>query len=231
MKKAIIVGASSGIGRELARVLVRNEYLVAVTGRRLELLNDLREEYPDRIISQCMDVSQLPEAMHELETLIDKMQGVDLIVISAGTGFINMDLEWQPEQRTIDVNVSGFTAISNVALKHFYKQGSGHLVGISSVAALLGDPDAPAYSASKAYVSIYLQGLRAKVRKDQQNITISEIQPGFVDTVMAQGEGLFWVADVPKAAEQIYQAIKRKRKHAYVTRRWRLVGWILKLKP
>jgi len=231
MKKAIIVGASSGIGQELARVMVRDEYLVAIVGRRLELLNAIREEYPDRIISRVIDISQLPESMHELEKLIEEMQGVDVIVISAGVGFINRDLEWQAEKQTIDVNVLGFTAVCNVALKQFYKQGSGHLVGISSIAALLGNSDAPAYNASKAFVSNYLQGIRAKVKKDRQNITITEIKPGFVDTAMAQGEVLFWVAKVPKAAEQIYQAIKRKKKHAYITRRWRLIGWILRLKP
>jgi len=159
------------------------------------------------------------------------MGSIDLIIISAGTGFINPELDWDKENETIAVNVAGFTAIANVAIHYFLKNGAGHLVNISSIAALRGSGSTPAYNASKAFESIYMDGLRHKIAKLHLPITITDIQPGFVDTAMAQGEGLFWVASPDEAAKQIYQAIKRKKKHAYITKRWRLIAWFFKFAP
>jgi len=93
------------------------------------------------------------------------MGGVDLVVISAGTGHLNDGLDWDLENEAIKTNVTGFAVMANVAMKHFVKRGSGHLVGISSIAALRGGRQAPAYNASKAFESNYLEGLRQKVRK------------------------------------------------------------------
>jgi len=80
-------------------------------------------------------------------------------------------------------------------------------------------------------VSNYLQGLRYKVAGLGLPITVTDIQPGFVDTAMAQGPSLFWVASPEKAAAQIYEAIRRKRRQATITKRWRLFAWVLKLAP
>jgi short-subunit dehydrogenase len=159
------------------------------------------------------------------------MEGVDLVVISSGVGFINKDLEWPQEKKTIDVNVLGFAAMSNVAMHHFLPKASGHLVGISSIAALRGSSLAPAYNASKAFISNYLEGMRMKAVQSGSSITVTNIQPGYVDTAMAKGKGKFWVASPDEAAEQIYGAIKRRRKHVYVTKRWMLVAWLLKIMP
>lgn len=104
-----------------------------------------------------MDVSK-KEAPSNLQSLIDEMQGVDLIVISAGTGSLEPDLPWNKEKETIETNVLGFSAIANIAYHHFFKKNSGHLVGISSIASIRGG-EAPAYNASKAFVASYLQGL------------------------------------------------------------------------
>jgi len=229
-KKAIIIGATSGIGKELAKILSLNDYTVGLTGRRIHLLNELKKELPKTFI-KSIDVSKTSEAMNQLNELISEMNGVDLVIISSGVGFINHDLHWAQEKETIDVNVSGFAAMSNVAMHHFLSKGSGHLVGISSIAAIRGDGDAPAYNASKAFVSNYMEGLRKKVAKLGLSITVTDIQPGFVDTAMAKGDGLFWVASPQKAAQQIYNAIERKKKHAYITKRWRLIGWLIKTVP
>lgn len=75
------------------------------------------------------------------------------------------------------------------------------------------------------------KGLRKKAFQDNTPIIITDIKPGFVDTDMAKGEGKFWVATPQQAAEQIYSAIQRRKKHAYITHRWRLIGWVLKLMP
>lgn len=231
MNKAIVVGASSGIGRELAILLGDNGYAVAVGARRQDLLEELVKEHENIDSFRVMDVANCDQAMGLLEELIQELGGVDLIVVAAGTGSVNEALNWQPELETIETNVSGFTAIVNVAMKHFLKQGSGHLVGISSIASIRGGRSAPAYNASKAYQSNYLEGMRQKVKKMGALITVTEIIPGFVDTAMAKGEGIFWSAPPKKAATQIFAAIRRKKSRVYITKRWRLVAWLLKLLP
>jgi short-subunit dehydrogenase len=159
------------------------------------------------------------------------MKDVELFVISAGTGFINTALEWEPEQETIAVNVSGFAAIANVAASHLQARGSGHLVGISSIAALRGNLEAPAYGASKAFMSNYLQALRYRFAKLQLPVVVTDVQPGFVDTAMAKAARKFWVATPEKAATQIFAAVRKRKKLVYVTRRWRLVAWLVKAMP
>ena len=231
MKRAIIIGASSGIGRELAVILAQNGFSVGLAGRRLHLLDELKNRLPGPACSKQMDIADHAAAMQRLEDLIEEMGGLDLIVISAGIGFINPDLNWLEEKQTIDVNVAGFAAVANVAFRHFVRAGRGHLVGISSIAAIRGSREAPAYNASKAFMSNYLEGLRNRAIKADLPIVVTDVQPGFVDTNMAKGEGLFWVAPPQKAARQIYEAIQRKARRAYVTKRWGLIAWLLKVLP
>jgi short-subunit dehydrogenase len=228
MKKAIVIGASSGIGRELAKILSGNGYTVGVMARRAHLLNELRNEIKGEVLVQEIDAADIETAMGILASFIEKMGGTDLVVISAGTGEINDDLKWPLEYETIRTNVTGFAAIANVAIHHFIKKGSGHLVCISSIAALRGGRESPAYNASKAFESNYIEGLRQKIRRLKLPITVTDIKPGFVKTAMAKGEGIFWAAPADKAAMQIYDAIKRKKAHTYITRRWRLIAWLLK---
>jgi len=231
MKRAIVIGASSGIGKELAVVLSQNGFAIGLMARRIDLLEELRSSLPNPAFSRQADISDSSYAMAILENLIKEMGGVDLIIISSGIGFINSDLNWAMEKKTLDVNVSGFTAMANVAFRHFVRAGRGHLVGISSIAAIRGSGVTPAYNASKAFMSNYLEGLRVRARKAGLPILVSDIQPGFVDTALAQGKGLFWVASPQKAAGQIYKAIHSKAKHAYVTRRWSVIAWLLKVLP
>jgi short-subunit dehydrogenase len=231
MKKAIVIGASSGIGRELAKVLSGNGYAVGVMARRSLLLNELRNEIKGKLLVQEIDAADTETAMGILASFIETMGGIELVVISAGIGDINDDLKWPLERETIRTNVTGFAALANVAIHHFINKGAGHLVCISSIAALRGGRESPAYNASKAFESNYLEGLRQKVRKLGLPITITDIKPGFVKTAMAKGDGIFWAADADTAAMQIYEAIKRRKSSAYITRRWRLVAWLIKLLP
>jgi short-subunit dehydrogenase len=231
MKAAIVIGASSGIGRALAKILGSNGYAVGLAGRRLKLLSDLQSELPSPSYIKTLDVSNPAEAIALLRELIAEMKNVDLFVISAGTGFVNPDLSWEWEKRTIDVNVSGFAAVANVAAEHLQARGSGHIVGISSLAAIRGGGESPAYNASKAFVSNYLEGLRHRFGKRKLPIVVTDVQPGFVDTAMAKGDGLFWVASPSMVAQQIFEAIQKRKKHIYVTKRWRVVAWLLKAMP
>jgi short-subunit dehydrogenase len=200
MKKAIVIGASSGVGRELSMILQKNQYAVGVMARRVHLLEELMGK--DVFVEQ-IDVSEVDSAKNKLKNLIERMGGVDLVVLSAGTGYLNPELDWNLENDTIKTNVTGFAAMANVAIKHFMDKGSGHLVRITSIAALRGGRQAPAYNASKAFESNYLEGLRQKVRKSGLSITITDIKPGFVKTAMAKGDGIFWAAEADKAALQI----------------------------
>ena len=231
MKKAIILGASSGIGAELARLLVADGYKVAITGRREVLLKNISANNPEKIIDSAFDVRDTKDLESKLEDLKNKLSGCDLFIISAGTGDINEDLNFETEKVIIDTNVSGFTCAADWAFRYFQQQGYGHLAGITSVAGIRGYRGAPAYNASKAYQISYLEGLRQKARKIKLPITVTDLRPGFVNTKMAKGEGQFWVSSPEKAASQIYGAIKRKKKVAYITKRWQLVGRVLRILP
>jgi short-subunit dehydrogenase len=231
MKKAIVVGATSGIGKELAKLLVEKDYKVGITGRRTELLEELKSENPDSYFIQTFDVKSTKTAIEKLEELTTELGGLDLLILSSGTGYINDELDFEIEKRTIDTNVVGFTCISDWCVKYFEKQKYGHFVAISSIGGLRGSGQAPSYNASKAYQINYLEGLRQKVTKRKEQIFITDIRPGLVDTEMAKGEGLFWVMPVDNTVRQIFRAIKKKRKIAYVTKRWGLIALLLKFIP
>ncbi|MBL7994636.1 SDR family NAD(P)-dependent oxidoreductase [bacterium] len=231
MKKAIIIGATSGIGQGLARILVDNGYKVGITGRRTELLEELKSENPNSYFIKTIDVRDSKSVVKKLEELTVELGGLDLTVISSGTGNMNENLDFDVEKRTIDTNVLGFTCVADWSYNYFEKQKSGHLVGISSIAGLRGSRQAPSYYATKAYQINYLEGLRQKATKQGQHIFVTDIRPGLVNTEMAKGEGLFWVMSVEKTTQQIYEGIKMKKKIVYVTKRWLLIALILKRIP
>jgi len=231
MKKAIVVGATSGIGRELAIILAEHNYKVGITGRREQLLLNLQASKPENFIVSVFDVSHIDDVPYALQKLIDELGGLDLLVLSSGTGKINPELDTAIEQQTNAVNVAGFTAVANWAFNFFELQGSGHFAAITSVGAIRGSRQAPAYGASKAYQVNYLEGLRQKATNLKMPIYVTDIRPGFVDTPMAQAENMFWVAPVEKAAKQIFKALENKRDVVYITKRWRLVAFIFRMVP
>jgi short-subunit dehydrogenase len=231
MKKAIIVGATSGIGRELVIQLVSAGYQVGITGRRGQLLGQLKEIYPDQLIVSAFDVSDVTITVEKLDSLAVEMGGLDLLVMSSGTGKLNPLLEYDIEIATNEVNVNGFTAVANWAFNYFQQQGYGHFAAITSIAGTRGSRQAPAYFASKAYQINYLEGLNQKAHHLKIPICITDIRPGFVDTAMASGENLFWMSTTQKAAKQIVSAIRQKRNVVYVTKRWRLIAILLKAMP
>lgn len=239
---AIIVGASSGIGEALAKKLAEDGDEIGLAARRTERLTEIGAALPTSSYVATMDVTDTEDARQGFFELTAAMSSVDLVVISAGFAAINPDLDWEPERQTIDVNVRGFTAIATAAMEYFEEAGgrpegdetrarnpAGHLVGISSVASHFGNGDAPAYNASKSFVTTYLDGLRYREQERDSNITITTIEPGFVDTDMSMGG--FWECSPETAAAQITRAIDRERHHAYVVRRWRLVALAIDLLP
>jgi short-subunit dehydrogenase len=228
---AIVVGATSGIGRELVRQLCKKGYTVGATGRRCDRLQSLKEDIGDSVVIKEMDVTKPEVAINNLNELINELGGVDIIVISAGILLWNPELNFKLDLDVIAVNVIGFTAIANHSVNYFINQKKGHLVGISSISALRGSGKAPSYPASKAYMSNYLQGLRKKVFKLKVPITITDIKPGYVKTEMVGDKDSFWMATVEEASDQIINVISNKSSNAYVTKRWRLMAWLMKYLP
>jgi len=229
MLKVIIIGATSGIGRELAKRYAGDGHLVGATGRRQELLYSLQLEYPNNIVTLCFDATA-PGLTRHLESLVHKLNGLDLLIYSAGWGEPQEALEWAVEKATVDINVNAFLEAIYFGWRLFQQQGHGHLVTISSIASIRGNRHSPAYSAAKSFQSLYFEGLHIKARKQKIPLYLTDVQPGFVDTKMAKGPR-FWVAPADKAARQIHTAIGKKRWRVYITHRWWIIAKVFKWIP
>jgi short-subunit dehydrogenase len=121
--------------------------------------------------------------------------------------------------------------VLNTAWHYFKEKGNGHIVAVTSIAAARGNKAAPAYNASKAFQSNYLEALRVMSKYEKNKIVITELIPGFIDTAMGKGDRMFWIATVDKAARQSKRAIDKKRMRAFITKRWWLIYRILRLLP
>ncbi|SNR17304.1 SDR family NAD(P)-dependent oxidoreductase [Tenacibaculum jejuense] len=232
MKKAVIFGATSGIGKALVNLFVEDGYKVAITGRRLEKLKELKATYPEKIIIKQNDIQQVSEVEKVFHEIVEEFETIDVVIQSSGTGHVNSELSWDKEEETILTNVLGVTKLYDLAYNLFRIQGFGHLVGISSIASLRGNRAAPAYFASKAYQKSYLESLYIKTKTIKSNqVFVTDIRPGFVDTAMALGDGIFWMVSLEKATKQIFKAIKRKKRVAYISKRWCIIAFALKLIP
>jgi short-subunit dehydrogenase len=229
-KKIIIVGASSGIGREIACRYVAKGDKVGITGRRLNLLNELKEKFPEQIFISCFDVME-NGSQQKIEELIEQLGGLDLLIYNSGFGDPSAELNWETENITTKTNVNGFIEIVSYAFNYFVKKGNGQIAITSSVAAVRGNSWSPAYSASKAFMSNYAEGLNSKAGRLRKDIVVTDIRPGFLDTKMAKGNGRFWVIPKEKAARQMISAIEKKKRVAYISKRWWLVAQLMKILP
>lgn len=232
MERMIIVGATSGIGEGLVRRYgERGGVKIGLIGRREELLKKIRVSRPEVYEYAVCDVTDVAHVEGVLNDLASRLGGVDMLVLSAGTGELNSTLDYEKERRTLDLNVTGWTFVVGWAVRFFERQGAGHLAAITSVGGLRGNGVAPAYNATKSFQMNYLEGIRQRAAARRIPLAVTDVRPGFVDTAMAKGEGLFWVSSVDKAVGQIMRALDRRRKVVYVTRRWRWVAWLWKRIP
>jgi short-subunit dehydrogenase len=229
-KKIIIVGASSGIGREIACKYAVSGNKVGITGRRKNLLNELKEKFPQQIFTSSFDVMG-NENQQKIQELIYELGGLDLLIYNSGYGDPSKELNFEIEDTTTKTNVNGFVEIVSYAFNYFVQHGYGQIAITSSVAAVRGNSWAPAYSASKAFMSNYAEGLNIKAKRLKKDIVVTDIRPGFINTKMAKGNGQFWIVPKEKAAGQIINAIERKKRIAYISKRWWLVAQIMKLLP
>lgn len=122
MKKAIIIGATSGIGQEVARLLVRQGWRIGIAGRREEILRGMQQTNPEQIEMQCLDVTEDNAILH-LNRLVDRLGGMDLFFLSSGVGYQNRNLEPEIELNTAHTNVEGFTRMVTAAFDYFKKNG------------------------------------------------------------------------------------------------------------
>ncbi len=230
-QRVIIVGGTTGIGRAMAELYLQKGCAVGVTGRTMAALQSLQEQFSNhKVAVQCFDVNS-HDRRQQLQTLIDDLGGMDVFIYCAGIGVVSHDLNEENEFSTFSTNTTSFHDLTMFAFNYFLSQKQhGQIVGISSIAANRGLHAAPAYNASKAFMSNYLEGLWFKARKMKVPISVTDIQPGFVATKMAQGN-LFWVVPVEKAARQIIAAIQNKKKRAYISKRWRLIAMLLRMAP
>ncbi|MBX2902362.1 MAG: SDR family NAD(P)-dependent oxidoreductase [Chitinophagales bacterium] len=232
MKKVIIVGASTGIGSELAKKFAQEGWQIGITARRENLLQALAAEFPSvKWHIKAMDTSNHDAARNILQHLITEMNGVDIFIYNAGIG--ESSSKWEKENNMHQVNAIGFAALANFMFKYF-KEGklTGQIVGISSVASQRGTKTSIGYAATKAFMSTYMQGQRQAAGSKKLPITITDIRPGYIETPMTEGQkGMFWVAKSNHAATLIYKAIISKKNVAYIPGKWRFAAWVVRNIP
>jgi len=228
----LIIGASSGIGRQLSLQYAHSGHKVKCVSRRSGLLKELNKEFSENITIASIDVSNTVVLPDSLDALCVRDDPFDLIIHCAAIVEDNPDLEDSIEKRTIATNVTGFVLICNWAYRTMAKRGSGHYAAITSVFGSRGRRLAPSYNASKAFQINYLEGLRQKAVYDKVKITITDLRPGFVKTDMGPDDNSgLPVISAEKAARIIVKGIRKRRKVLRVPKYYIVFEWILKLLP
>ena len=230
MKRVVIIGASSGMGQEVARLFLEEGCRIGVAARREDRLMALKQLAPDRVETMTIDVTA-DDAESRLRALVEQLGGMDLFFYASGIGKQNRTLTPEIELNTVNTNGMGFTRMIGEAYRYFADRGEGHIVAITSIAGTKGLGPAPSYSATKAMQNVYLQALEQQARARGLNIRFTDIRPGFVDTDLLKGDFHYPMLLKPdRVARQILKAIHCKRhvkvidwRYAILTSLWRLL--------
>ncbi|MGM9869392.1 MAG: SDR family NAD(P)-dependent oxidoreductase [Sodaliphilus sp.] len=221
--KAIVVGASSGMGREVALLLLANGWQVGVAARRMDLLQEICDRYPEQTTMAVIDICDC-SAGEKLTNLADEMGGMDLYFHASGIGKQNPVLSPEIDLRTAATNVEGFTRMMDAAFAYMAAHGGGHIAAITSIAGTKGLGVAAAYSASKAYQNTYLQALEQLANIRHLPIRFTDIRPGFVATALLSDEHAYpMLMDPKRVAKHIVKAVKARRHIAVIDWRYRLL--------
>ncbi|MDR3260322.1 MAG: SDR family NAD(P)-dependent oxidoreductase [Tannerella sp.] len=231
MNYAIIIGATSGLGLEVAKKLLAEGWRIGVAGRREHELKALQASAPERVSVQTLDVTQ-EDAPERLRQLIAQTGGMDLFFLSSGTGKQNRELQPDIELRTVETNALGFTRMVTAAFHYFREQNSGHLAVISSIAGTKGLGVAPSYSATKRFQNAYIEALAQLARMEKRNIRFTDIRPGFVATALLDDAKKYPMLMKPeRVAAQIVRALNRRKRVAIIDGRYALLVFFWRLIP
>ena len=231
MKRAIVIGASSGIGKEVARLLLADGWHLGVAARRTELLEELRSEYPELVTVAEIDVTS-EDAPRKLLDLIDVMGGVGLFFYSSGIGKQNMLLDKEIEMHTVETNVKGFTQMIDTIYNYMSEHQGGHIAAISSIASTKGLGAAPSYSATKSFQAHYIEALQQQANMRNLNIRFTDIQPGFVDTALLGDDHKYpLLLRKEDVARQIVSAVYKEKGRCIIDWRYRLLTFFWRLIP
>lgn len=231
-KNAIIVGATSGIGLEVARLLAQKGWTLAIAGRREELLKKISEEIPQVKCYKAIDITA-PEADERLGELIEEMGGMTLYFHSSGIGYQNMVLDTQKELSTTETNVVGFTRMMDFVFHYFeqHPEINGHIAAISSIAGTKGLGAAPAYSATKRFQNHYLECLTQLAKMKKMKLSITDIRPGFVATDLIKGGYYPLQLNAVDVAKEIVYTIEKKKSIRIIDWKYRILVFFWRLIP
>ena len=234
MKRAVIMGATSGMGSKVAELLAEKGWRLGVAGRREENLKALQEKFPQNVVYEVVDINE-EEAPSHLLSLIDKLGGMDLYFHVSGVGRQNRELEPQIEIMTTQTNVVGFTRMVTAAFNYFKEKnnGYGHLAVISSIAGVKGLSHAPSYSATKSFDNTYIQALAQLAHSQKLHIKFTDIRPGFVDTPLLDTVKHHYpmLMEVDYVAKKIVRAIEKQKRVKIIDWRYRILVFFWKLIP
>ncbi len=235
--KAIVMGASSGIGKEVARQLVAAGWTVGVAARREEALLALKAEAPECIEVAAIDVTQA-DAGEQLKAFIQRLGGIDLYFHIAGVGWQNRQLEEDVEMRTVETNAVGFMRMVGTVYRYFAGRSKEqnasyfHIAAITSIAGTKGLGPAPAYSATKSLQAKYLEALEQLANQQGLRIRFTDIRPGFVDTALLSGTFKYPMMMQPeKVARDAVKAVLRHRSVRIIDARYRVMTFFWRLIP
>ena len=229
--RAVIVGASSGIGYEVARLLIADGWTLALAARRIEPLEVLKQLAPSRVVTARIDVTDA-QADVQLQQLIAQIGGMDLYFHASGVGSQNPQLQSDIELQTMRTNALGFTRMVGAAYRYFASQGDGHLAVISSIAGTRGLGLAPAYSATKALQNTYIESLVQLSHMRGLNIHFTDVRPGFVRTPLLGEDGNYpLLMQVVPVARAIVKALYAQKSVIVINRRWRILTALWSLVP
>lgn len=231
MKKIIIMGASSGIGYEVAKNFIADGWKVGVAARREEPLKALKEKYPEQVDYELIDVVS-EDAPNKLLSLIDRIGGLDVYFHCSGYGKQNTGIDVELEIDIVKTNVLGFTQLVDTVFNYFKQKNQlGHIVVVSSIAGTKGLGVSPSYSATKRYNYIYLDSLDQLARMQGLKIDFTDIRPGFVTTAFIEGQKYPMQMDVEYAGKKIFYAVKRKKRVAIIDWKYSLLVGFWRLIP
>lgn len=232
MKRIIITGATSGLGRGIAERLAGKGWLVGAAGRNEKALEELKELFPENIVTARIDVTD-DKAPGQLLALIEKMDGIDSYLHAAGIGFENEALNIAKDTDTLKTNVIGFTRMVDTAFRYFRETGRrGQIAAITSVAGTNGIGRLASYSASKRFQQTYLRALNQLATIQGVNVKFTDLRPGWVRTPLLNPDKVYpMTMSMEEAVPKLTKAMLSKKRVAVVDRRWAILVALWRMIP